>query len=58
MMPTIDRKLVLTLKEGVIFYLHLVNGLDLHSVENNYNGIVTEYNFESYISYLIIVFER
>ena len=37
-MPTIHirhtRKLILVFKESVGFYLHLVNDLDLHSVEN------------------------
>ena len=45
------RKLVLALEEGVFFYLHVVNDIELHSYNND---TVREYNFGSYINKLII----
>ena len=44
------RKLELALKEGVVLDLHVVNDLDLHSVEIYNNDIVREYDFGSYIN--------
>ena len=38
----------------VVFDLHVVNDLDLHSVENIKNDIFRGYNFGSYNNYLII----